>query len=220
MTSSLVGSLCGGLLGGLSGSLAALAAIATIALGAQALFAQPESPRPPETPEAADAFVLGFKVKDIAGKEVDLAQYKGKVVLIVNVASKCGFTSQYEGLQKLYEKHQDAGLVILGFPANNFNGQEPGSEAEIAEFCRANYGVTFPLFAKISVKGPDQHPLYQKLAALPEPLGGDPKWNFTKFVVNREGQVIARFDAQREYVRTPQLEPELVAKVEALLEKK
>jgi glutathione peroxidase len=201
----------------LIGTLAAVALI--VAMSAPALFAQPE-PLPPETkPEAADPYVLDVKVKDIKGHEVDLAQYKGKVILIVNVASKCGYTTQYEGLQKLYEKHKDDGLVILGFPANDFREQEPGTEEEIAEFCKANYGVTFPLFSKISVKGDHQHPLYQKLTSQPEPIGGDPKWNFTKFVVNREGNVVARFDAERQYIRTAELEPGLVKQVEDLLDK-
>ncbi len=162
-------------------------------------------------------FVLGFKVKAIDGQERDLAEFKGKVVVIVNVASKCGFTTQYAGLEQLYRDKKDQGLVILGFPANNFNGQEPGTNAEIAEFCRSSYDVTFPMFEKLSVKGDDQHPLYKKLAGQPAPIGGDPKWNFTKFVVDREGRVVARFDADRKLVRTRELEPELLKKVDELL---
>ncbi len=199
-------------------SLAAAAAGVMLAAagGWNAPMHQPETPAK-SRPSAADPYVLGFTVRSIDGKDVDLSQYKGKVVIITNVASKCGFTPQYEGLQKLYEAKKDEGLVILGFPANNFNGQEPGSNEEIASFCESSFGVTFPLLAKISVKGPDQHPLYKKLAAQPEPIGGDPKWNFTKFVVDRQGRVVARFDAEKAYVRTPELEPALLAKVDELL---
>ena len=212
-------------LGAAMGASVALAAAGVVSGGLTQR--QPEKPAAPRAPEAppkgepkVDAAVLSFTVKDIEGNEVDLSKYKGKVVLITNVASKCGFTPQYEGLQKLYELKKDEGLVVLGFPANNFNGQEPGDEEEIAAFCRKNYGVTFPLFEKISVKGPDQHPLYRKLAAQPAPIGGDPKWNFTKFVVDRSGNVVARFDADKKYVRTPELEPELLAKVDELLKQK
>jgi len=145
----------------------------------------------PESP-----YVLDFTMKDIDGTDVDLARYKGKVLVIVNVASKCGFTGQYAGLETLYLVKKDAGLVVLGFPANDFGGQEPGSNEEIKEFCSATYKVTFPMFEKISVKGKEQHPLYRRLAAQAEPVGGDPGWNFTKFVVNREGNVVARFDSR------------------------
>lgn len=154
----------------------------------------PEAKQPP-TRAVADPAVLEFKVKDIEGKEVDLGTFKGKVVLIVNVASKCGYTRQYAGLQKLYEQKKDQGLVILGFPANDFGSQEPGTDMEIKEFCTANYKVTFPMFSKISVKGESAHPLYKKLSAQPAPVGGDPKWNFTKFLVDRKGNVVARFDS-------------------------
>lgn len=154
----------------------------------------PEAKQPP-TRVVADPAVLGFKVKDIEGKEVDLGTFKGKVVLIVNVASKCGYTRQYAGLQKLYEQKKDQGLVILGFPANDFGSQEPGTDLEIKEFCTANYKVTFPLFSKISVKGETSHPLYKKLSAQPAPVGGEPKWNFTKFLVDRAGNAVARYDS-------------------------
>jgi glutathione peroxidase len=174
----------------------------------------------PARPNTAETYVLNYKVKSIDGKEVDLSQYKGKVVVITNVASKCGFTSQYEGLQKLYESKKDQGLVVLGFPANNFGSQEPGTNEEIASFCSGTYSVTFPMFEKISVKGPDQHPLYRQLTGQPEPIGGDPKWNFTKFVVDRKGNVVARFDADRKHIRTAELEPGLLAKVDELLAQK
>ncbi|MFM9957550.1 MAG: glutathione peroxidase [Phycisphaerales bacterium] len=149
-----------------------------------------------DKPAAASAYVLAHTLKDIDGNDVNLESFKGKVVLMVNVASKCGYTPQYKGLQELYEKKKDAGLVILGFPANEFGGQEPGSEADIKQFCHDTYKVTFPMFSKISVKGEKQHPLYKQLASQPAPVGGDPKWNFTKFLVDREGNVVARFDSR------------------------
>lgn len=169
---------------------------------------------------AKEKSVLDFKVKTIDGKDADLSQYKGKVVVIVNVASKCGFTSQYEGLETLYKKHKDAGLVVLGFPANNFGKQEPGTEGEIKEFCESKFHVTFPMFAKVSVKGDEVAPLYKMLAAQPKPLGGAPKWNFTKFVVDRRGEVVGRFDAEGLYAGTAVLEPGFVKKVEEELGKK
>lgn len=163
-----------------------------------------------------DAFALGFKMKLIDGKEQNLEDYKGKVVVIVNVASKCGYTAQYEHLQKLYTEKKDEGLVILGFPANNFGGQEPGSNSEVAQFCKDKFSVSFPMFEKISVKGSDQAALYKKLTSQPAPIGGDPKWNFTKFVVDRTGKVVARFDAKKR----GGLEADLVAKVDELLKQK
>ncbi|MBT8348976.1 MAG: glutathione peroxidase, partial [Sulfurovum sp.] len=124
-----------------------------------------------------------------------LEQYKGNVILIVNVASKCGYTSQYDGLEALYKKYKDQGLVVLGFPCNQFGSQEPGSEAEIQNFCRVNFGVTFPMFSKINVNGDDTHPLYRYLKSeQPGILGTEIiKWNFTKFLVSKEGKVIERF---------------------------
>lgn len=149
----------------------------------------------PAKPQDDPAYALGFVVKDINGQDVNLEKYKGRVVVMVNVASRCGYTTQYEGLQRLYEKHKEEGLVVLGFPANNFGGQEPGTDAEIREFCSSKYGVMFPMFSKISVKGEDQHPLYKRLSSQPAPIGGDPKWNFTKFIVDRSGKVVARFNS-------------------------
>jgi glutathione peroxidase len=178
--------------------------------------AQPDKKAQPATSE--DPYVLGFKMKLIDGKEQDLSAYKGKVIVIVNVASKCGFTPQYEHLEKLYNEKKDQGLVILGFPANNFGGQEPGSNEEVAKFCKDKFGVTFPLFEKISVKGADQAPLYKKLTSQPAPVGGDPHWNFTKFVVDRSGNVVARYDAKRQ--DGMKLEPDLLAKVDELLKTK
>ena len=142
--------------------------------------------------------IYEFTVKDIDGGDVSLATFKGKVVMIVNVASKCGFTGQYAGLQALYEKHKDRGLVILGFPANDFLWQEPGSDSEIKQFCTLEYGVTFPMFAKIHVRGSRQHPLYAYLTdkrTNPQ-LGGRITWNFNKFLVGRDGQIVARFGSR------------------------
>ncbi|MBI3651196.1 MAG: redoxin domain-containing protein [Acidobacteria bacterium] len=165
-------------------AIAALSVVKAIALKA-------ETP----APESAYTSVYDFTMNDIDGRPVKLDAYKGKVVLLVNVASKCGYTPQYEGLQATYMKYKDRGLVILGFPANNFMGQEPGSNEEIKQFCSLKYNVTFPLFAKISVKGEDKHPLYKFLtekATDPE-FGGEISWNFNKFLVDRNGKIIARF---------------------------
>lgn len=157
--------------------------------------------------------IYNIPVKTIDGTETNLSEYKDKVLLIVNVASKCGLTPQYEGLEKLYENYSGRGLEVLGFPANNFHGQEPGTEEEIKDFCSTNYDVQFPLFSKISVKGDDQHPLYHYLIeAKPDTDVNDGKfeenlrnyghtratpeellWNFEKFLVNRDGDVVARF---------------------------
>jgi glutathione peroxidase len=157
---------------------------------------------------------LAFTMADIDGQAVDLATYQGKVVMIVNVASKCGFTPQYAGLQKLYETYQDRGFVILGFPANDFMWQEPGTDAEIKRFCTLKYNVTFPMFAKISVRGKGIHPLYQFLTAQPTAPEGPGKisWNFNKFLLDRDGKAVHRFGS-----RTDPLDPKVTAAVEALL---
>ncbi len=141
------------------------------------------------------ASVLNFKMKGLDGKEVDLSQYKGKVVLIVNVASKCGNTPQYEGLQKIYDKHAKDGLVILGVPANEFGGQEPGSNEEIAKFCESKYGVTFPMTAKVVVKGEGICPLYKHLTSkeTDPKFAGPISWNFEKFLIGRDGEIVQRF---------------------------
>ena len=129
----------------------------------------------------------------IDGQEVKLSEYRGKVVLVVNVASRCGFTRQYDGLQKLYTEYQDKGLVILGFPCNDFGQQEPGAEAEIKKFCSLSYGVTFPMFSKVKVLGPEKHPLY---AFLTSGTGGkEVGWNFEKFLLDRKGMIVGRFDS-------------------------
>jgi glutathione peroxidase len=139
-----------------------------------------------------DTGVYGFTMKTIDGKDKSLADYKGKVLLIVNVASFCGHTPQYKDLESLYETYKDKGFMILGFPANDFGAQEPGTNQEIKEFCDTKYHVTFDMFSKISVKGDDQHPLYRYLTNDTE-FKGDIGWNFTKFLVDRNGKVVARF---------------------------
>lgn len=138
---------------------------------------------------------LNFKMKSLDGKDVDLSKYKGKVVLIVNVASQCGNTPQYKGLEDLHEKFAGEGLAVLGFPANEFGKQEPGSDEEIAEFCDKNYGVKFDMFSKVVVKGEGQCPLYKHLTSkqTDPKFGGDVTWNFEKFLIGRDGQVAARF---------------------------
>jgi len=164
----------------------------------------------------AASSVHEFTLDAINGTPAPLANFKGKVLLVVNVASQCGYTYQYEALQALYTKYKDQGFVIAGFPANNFGGQEPGSNAEIGAFCKSKFGVTFPMYSKISVAGKDKAPLYQFLTdktANPK-TGGEIQWNFTKFLVDRNGKVIARFE--------PAVEPqssELVSAVEAALKK-
>ncbi len=151
-----------------------------------------------------------FKAKTLQGKEIGMDSYKGKTVLVVNTASKCGLTPQYEGLEAMYRKHKDNGLVILGFPSNQFANQEPGDEKSIAEGCLLNYGVTFPMFSKIDVNGPDAHPIYKYLRRkLPGVFSSKIKWNFTKFLIDSEGRPVKRF--------SPVTKPE---KIEEYLEKK
>lgn len=162
----------------------------------------------------AASSVHEFTLKAINGGPTPLANYKGKILLIVNVASECGYTYQYEGLQALYAKYKDRGLVVAGFPANNFGEQEPGTDAEIGAFCKSKFGVTFPMFSKLSVAGSDQAPLYQYLTskAANAKTAGDIPWNFTKYLVDRNGKVLARFDAPVE----PE-SPELTRAIEAAL---
>ena len=144
---------------------------------------------------AAAADLKSIPLKDIDGKETSLKAYDGKVLLLVNVASKCGYTSQYEGLEALYRKYKDRGLVVLGFPSNDFGSQEPGSEADIKAFCSSKYDVTFPMFSKLHVKGADQHPLYAALTGPESPAPGPVKWNFGKFLVGKDGKLITRYDS-------------------------
>jgi glutathione peroxidase len=167
-------------------------------LGAGIMFLQTacsltSSAAPP--PPVKEKSVLEFTMKDIDGKDVKLSNYKGKVLLLVNTASKCGLTPQYEGLQKVFDKYKDQGFVVMGFPANNFMGQEPGTETEIKEFCTLKYKVSFPMFSKISVKGEGLHPLYNFLTnkeTNPD-FAGDISWNFEKFLIGKDGRVVARF---------------------------
>jgi glutathione peroxidase len=193
-------------------SLAVLSAVAA----AITLVASPlVSAQSPTTAPATGA--LDFVVKDIDGNDVKLADYKGKVVLIVNVASKCGFTKQYAGLEKLYKEKKDAGFVVLGFPANNFNGQEPGTEEEIKAFCSDKYDVTFPMFSKVSVKGDDKAPLFKFLTepAVGGPNAGEATWNFNKYLIDRDGKLVAHYVSKV----TPE-DPTLVGTIDAALAKK
>jgi glutathione peroxidase len=153
-------------------------------------------------------------VTTLDGRETTLDEYAGQVMLVVNVASKCGFTPQYEALQQLYDRYRERGLVVLGFPCNQFLFQEPGSADDIAQFCSATYGVTFPMFAKVKVRGRGQHPLFAELTAAPDPTGkaGAVKWNFEKFLIGRDGQVLGRWRS-----RTAPDAPEVVAAIEAAL---
>lgn len=164
------------------------------------------------TEKMADS-VYEFELENIDGKSTALSSYEGKVLLIVNTASKCGYTPQYEGLQALYEKYKDQGLVVLGFPANNFGGQEPGTDEEIKQFCRVNFDVEFPMFSKVSVKGEDINPLFDYLTKSENPdFTGEIKWNFEKFLIDRSGKLIHRFRSKVE----PQSEQLLSAIDEAL----
>jgi glutathione peroxidase len=145
----------------------------------------------------AASSIYNFTLNSIDGKPAPLANYKGKVVLVVNVASQCGYTPQYSALEAVYKKYKDQSFVILGFPANNFGAQEPGTNEEIKTFCTRKYSVTFPMYAKISVKGPDQSPLYAYLTQdTPSGISGEIKWNFTKFLVDRNGSVVQRFEPE------------------------
>ena len=163
---------------------------------------------------ASGTSVYDFTMKSIDGADVPLARYKGKVMLVVNVASKCGYTPQYEGLEALYRRYKDKGLVLLGFPANNFGSQEPGTDAEIKTFCTTNYNVTFDMFSKISVKGDDQHPLYAWLTSeqANPATAGSVKWNFTKYLIDKNGRVIAKFGSA-----TKPMSEELVNAIEDAL---
>jgi len=158
------------------------------------------------------ASIYDIPVKDIDGKATTLSAYKGKVLLIVNVASRCGFTPQYTALEATYKKYSDQGFVILGFPCNQFGGQEPGSDEEIKQFCTSKFSVTFPLFDKIEVNGANRHPLYELLAGKDSPFPGDIHWNFTKFVISKDGKILNRFDS-----KIKPDSPEVIAAVEAAL---
>jgi glutathione peroxidase len=159
--------------------------------------------------------IYDIKLKDIDGKDVALSNYKGKVLLIVNVASKCGYTKQYAGLETLYQKYKDRGVVVLGLPCNQFGGQEPGSNAEIKEFCSTKFNVTFPMFDKIDVNGAGRAPLYTVLAGKDSPFPGDIKWNFNKFLIGKDGKILNRFES-----KVAPESPELTAAVDSALEAK
>jgi glutathione peroxidase len=154
----------------------------------------------PITGKAEDPQLYSTPLKDIDGKPTSLKPYAGKVLLIVNVASLCGNTPQYEGLEAIWRKYKDQGLMVLGFPCNDFGEQEPGTNSEIKKFCSSNYKVTFPMFDKLHVKGPEQHPLYAELSGDKSPFPGLVQWNFGKFLIGRHGRILARFE--------PEVEPE------------
>ena len=156
--------------------------------------------------------IYDIKVKDIDGNETSLAPYKGRVLLIVNVASHCGFTPQYKALEATYLTNKDQGFAVLGFPCNQFGAQEPGSNEEIKQFCTAKYDVTFPLFDKIEVNGDNRHPLYVALAGKDSPFPGDIHWNFTKFLIGRDGTILNRFDS-----KVKPESPEITAAIAAAL---
>jgi glutathione peroxidase len=157
--------------------------------------------------------VIDHTVQTLGGETIALSKFRGSALLIVNTASECGFTPQYAGLERLYQKYKDRGLVVIGFPSNDYGAQEPGSAEEIASFCKKNYGVSFPMMAKVHAKGGDIAPVYRALTQeTPEGIRGDVKWNFTKFLVDAEGKVVARFESKVD----PE-SPELIAAIEKLL---
>jgi glutathione peroxidase len=174
-----------------------------------ATFGQSESDT-----EKKSVAVIDHQVTSLEGDPVDLGDYRGRPMLVVNTASKCGYTPQYEGLQKLFERYGDRGLVVIGFPSNDFGNQEPGTAVEIGAFCKRNYGVTFPMMAKVHTKGPDQAPVYRTLTTeTTEGIRGEIKWNFTKFLVDRDGRVVARFEPG-----VKPLDDQITSAIEALLE--
>ncbi|GJQ30299.1 MAG: glutathione peroxidase [Phycisphaerae bacterium] len=183
-----------------SRAMAATIAGTVVGLGVLGAGWQPAASEPPPAPATkpkVDAQVLTYTIPDLDGKDVDLGQFKGKVVLLVNTASKCGYTAQYKDLEALYQANKDRGFVVLAFPSGDFANQEFADNAAIKEFCsgeKSKYKVTFPVFGKMSVKGEGAHPLFKQLAAQPAPIGGDPKWNFTKWLVDRQGNVVERFE--------------------------
>ena len=180
--------------------------IYTFIVAALAVFATPAPSIAAESPCPA---ILDYKFANLMDEPVSLCQFGGKVLLIVNTASECGYTPQYEGLEKLYRRYRDKGFTVLGFPANDFGGQEPGSNQEIAQFCRVNYGITFPVFAKTTVVGAKANPLFKELAAK---TGKPPRWNFHKYLLDRAGQPVAAFESA--------VEPEdsrITAQIEKLL---
>jgi glutathione peroxidase len=187
------------------------AIVAGAALAAAALLTGSEPTAVAEEP--APPAVIDHTVTTLEGDSLDLKSFRGKPLLIVNTASKCGYTPQYAGLQRLHERYVERGLVVIGFPCNDFMGQEPGTEVEIGDFCRKNYGVSFPMMAKVHVKGKEKAPIYRTLTEqTADGIRGEIKWNFTKFLVDGDGHVVARFGSSVE----PE-SPELVAAIEKLL---
>ena len=177
----------------------------------QAVAPAPEQASSVANPDASG--IIDQTVESLTGETVDLGSFRGRPMLIVNTASKCGYTPQYEGLQKLYEQYRESGLVVIGFPSNDFGNQEPGTAEEIGNFCRLNYGVSFPMMAKVHTKGPEQAPVYRALTtASDEQFRGEVRWNFTKFLVDPNGRVVARFDSGVE-----PLDEQIITAVEALL---
>ncbi len=170
-------------------------------------------PAAPAAEVAPAASVLELEVTSLEGEPVDLGAYRGKALLIVNTASRCGYTPQYEGLEALWRRYRDRGFVVLGFPSNDFGGQEPGSAKEIRDFCTSKFDVTFPVFAKVHTKGPDQAPIYRILTSdSPAAARGEVRWNFTKFLVDPDGRIVERFEPA-----VDPLDPELVSAVESVL---
>ena len=186
-----------------------LLALSVVTIAATPIKGQPEGNKKGKPSAKVDVMKIPFNT--IEGKATSLDAYKGKVILIVNVASKCGHTPQYKGLEQLYEKYKDKGFVILGFPANNFGNQEPGTDQEIQKFCTLTYNVTFPMMSKVSVVGNDMHPLFNYLTEK-SPLPGPIKWNFSKFLVDKQGRLASRYPSEVE-----PFDSTLVAKVEELL---
>jgi glutathione peroxidase len=186
--------------------LAALASLVMLGL----IAARPAAEGGAAPPGATS--LLDLEARRLAGPVESLAVYRGQVLLIVNTASRCGFTPQYEGLQSLHERYRGRGFSVLGFPSNDFREQEPGNDAEIGAFCQANYGVEFPMFSKVKVLGDDAHPVYAHLTSRPAPVGGPVEWNFQKYLVDRSGRVVQRFSP-----RTAPDAPEVVAAIERAL---
>ncbi len=162
---------------------------------------------------SAPASLLDLEAKRLAGPVEPLDRYRGQVLLIVNTASRCGYTPQYDGLQSVYDRYRERGFSVLGFPSNDFGNQEPGADREIGAFCRSNYGVEFPMYSKVKVRGDEAHPVYVYLTSLPKPIGGPVQWNFQKYLVDRDGTVVARFSAG-----TRPSDPKLLARIENLLD--
>jgi glutathione peroxidase len=193
-------------------------ALVLVMLGMSTLLMAEPTTQPSTQPSLDSSVppVFQFTMKSLAGSDVNLAQYKGKVVLIVNTASKCGNTPQYAALEDLYKKYAAQGFVILGFPSNDFHQQEPGTDAEISEFCTKNYGVTFDMFSKVDVKGDNMCDLYKFLTGTDtdKPFAGDITWNFEKFLISRDGAVVARFKP-----KTQPKSPEVVSAIEGELAK-